>query len=81
MFFIASLTDVFLRPTLSSSQSCNILLKAQRWTDGHGAQETVTFIRDRIADLLNGRPVEKYDPPPLDLCCSSTANVRCRPIS
>jgi len=81
VFFIVSLTDVFLRPVLPSSQSCNILLKVQRWTDGHGAQETVAFIHDRIADLLNGRPVGKQDPPPLNLCCSSITEVRCRPIS
>jgi len=81
VFFIVSLADVFLRPVLPNSQSCNILLKARRWSKGHGIQETTAFIHDRVADLLNGRTVGKQDPPPLDLCCSSITEVRCRPIS
>ncbi|KXN83896.1 hypothetical protein AN958_00976 [Leucoagaricus sp. SymC.cos] len=55
-------------PVLSSSQSCNILLKAERWTKGQGTRETTDFVSDRISDVLNGRPLGKEDPPPIDLC-------------
>lgn len=60
-------------PILLGSQTCSILLKAQRWAEGHGARETAVFVCDQMANVLNGRPVGKLNPPPIDMCCSSVA--------
>lgn len=77
---IIYLLIVCFRPVLSGSQSCNILLKAQRWADGQGSRETADFVCDRISDVLNNRAVGKGDPPPIDLCCSSVTEVKCRHV-
>lgn len=35
----------------------------------------MNFVRERLSDVLNGRSVGKAEPPPIDLCCSSVAEV------
>ncbi|KAF9455059.1 hypothetical protein P691DRAFT_800071 [Macrolepiota fuliginosa MF-IS2] len=68
-------------PTLSGAQSCHVLLKAQRWMEGQGSHETIDFVKERLSDVLNGRPVGKQDPPPIDLCCSSVTEPSRNKIS
>ena len=64
-----------IRPTLSPSQSVRWLFGASKWRDGPDVKPTLDFIKQKLADLIQGRTIDSSKPPPIDIHCHHLLKV------
>ncbi|KAF8917701.1 ER-golgi trafficking TRAPP I complex 85 kDa subunit-domain-containing protein [Mucidula mucida] len=52
------------------SQSSRFFMGASRWENSQDPSHTMDFVTRKLADVLQGKPVDPSQPPPVELCCS-----------
>ncbi|KAL0579376.1 hypothetical protein V5O48_002652 [Marasmius crinis-equi] len=51
-------------------QSCRLHFGVRHWQDSQGPDETIEFVKGKLRSVLQGRDVDRSDPPPINLCCN-----------